>query len=100
MAGLKYWIWLAELSGLRSQTRLALLEHFGDPENIYYADPAEVLLVENMTREQAATLANRSLAEAERILGECRRLHLRVLTMQDADYPDRLRNIYDPPCVL
>ena len=100
MAGLKYWIWLAELSGLRSQTRLALLEHFGDPESIYYADPGEVLLVENMTREQAATLTNRSLAEAERILGECRRLHLRVLTMQDADYPDRLRNIYDPPCVL
>ena len=63
MAGLKYWIWLAELSGLRSQTRLALLEHFGDPENIYYADPGEVLLVENMTREQAETLTNRSLAQ-------------------------------------
>jgi len=100
MSGLKYWIWLAELPGLRSQTRLALLEHFGDPENIYCADAGEILLVENMTREQAVVLENKSLSNAEKILGECRRLRLRVLTLQDADYPDRLRNIYDPPCVL
>ncbi len=100
MSGLKYWIWLAELPGLRSQTRLALLDHFGDPENIYCADAGEILLVENMTREQAAVLENKSLSNAEKILGECRRLRLRVLTLQDADYPDRLRNIYDPPCVL
>lgn len=100
MSGLKYWIWLAELPGLRSQTRLSLLEHFGDPENVYCADAGEILLVENMTREQAAVLENKSLSNAEKILGECRRLRLRVLTLQDADYPDRLRNIYDPPCVL
>ena len=100
MSGLKYWIWLAELPGLRSQTQLALLEHFGDPENIYCADAGEILLVENMTREQAVVLENKSLSNAEKILGECRRLRLRVLTLQDADYPDRLRNIYDPPCVL
>lgn len=97
---LKYWIWLAELPGLRNQTRLALLEHFGTPEDIYYADPGEVLLVENMTREQADLLENKSLEAADRILGDCRRLRLRILTIQDADYPDRLRNIYDPPCVL
>ena len=100
MSGLKYWIWLSELPGLHSQTRLALLSHFGDPENVYFADPGEVLLVENMTRGQAAVLANKSLEKADWILGECRRLRLRILTLQDADYPDRLRNIYDPPCVL
>ena len=91
---------MSKLPGLRSQTRLALLEHFGDPEDIYYADAGEILLVENMTREQASLLGNKSLAAAERILGDCRRLRLRILTLQDADYPDRLRNIYDPPCVL
>ena len=53
-----------------------------------------------MTREQAAVLENKSLSNAEKILGECRRLRLRVLTLQDADYPDRLRNIYDAPILL
>lgn len=97
---MKYWLWLAELPGLRNQTRLALLEHFGSPEDIYYADPGEILLIENMSREQAALLEDKSLKTADRILGDCRRLRLRILTLQDADYPNRLRNIYDPPCVL
>ena len=35
-----------------------------------------------------------------RILGACSRLGLRLLTMQDADYPMRLRNIFEPPCLL
>ena len=100
MSALKYWIWLAELPGLRNQTRLALLEHFGSPEDVYCADEGEILLTENMTRQQAEVLKNRDLSAAERILGDCERLRLRIMTLQDADYPDRLRNIYDPPCVL
>ena len=97
---LKYWLWLSELPGLRRQTRLALLEHFGSPEDIYYADPEEVLLTDGITREQASCLENRDLRRAEEVLAAVDRLGLRILTMQDADYPTRLRNIYDPPCLL
>ena len=38
---LKYWLWLTNLRGLSNQTRLALLRHFGTPEDIYYADEGE-----------------------------------------------------------
>lgn len=100
MSALKYWLWLTELPGLRNQTRLALLEHFGSPEDIYYADSGEILLTEHITREQAAALEDKRLTAAEKILEDCHRLSLRVLTLQDADYPNRLRNIYDPPCLL
>ena len=50
---LKYWLWLTELAGLTNQTRLALLRHFPSPEDVYYADPEEVLLTEGITRRQA-----------------------------------------------
>ena len=40
------------------------------------------------------------MEDADRILGACSRLGLRLLTMQDADYPVRLRNIFEPPCLL
>ena len=100
MAALKYWLWLAELQGLRRQTRLSLLEHFGSPEDIYYADPQEVLLTEGISREQADRLQDKSLARAEEILEACQRQGFRILTLQDAEYPVRLRNIYDPPCLL
>ena len=97
---LKYWVWLAELPGLQNQARLALLRHFGSPEHIFYADEEELLLAEDVPRKQARLALNRDLSEANRILADCQRLNLRILTIQDAEYPDRLRNIYDPPCVL
>lgn len=97
---LKYWIWMAELPDLTNQVRLALLRHFGTPENAFYADAGEILLTEGITKKQAEALDNKSLATAERILSDCRRLGLRILTFQDAEYPNRLRNIYDPPFLL
>ena len=100
MSALKYWLWLTRLPGLHNQTRLLLLRHFGTPENVYFAEPPELSLVEGLDRQQAAILSNRSLDAAERILERCQRLNIDLLTLQDANYPNRLRNIYDPPCLL
>ena len=97
---LKYWLWLTNLRGLRNQTRLALLRHFGTPEDIFYADEGALLLTEGITRDQAALLADHDLSAADRILADCQRLGISLLTLQDAAYPGRLRNIYDPPCLL
>ena len=100
MGGLKYWVWLSEVKGLSSRSKLLLLEHFGTPEEIYYADAGEYRLVKDLLPRQAELLSDKSLAGADQILGDCQRLGLRILTMQDADYPLRLRNIYEPPCLL
>ena len=100
MSALKYWLWLAELRGLANQTRLALLHHFNTPEDVFYADPGEILLTEGITQKQAALLEDRSLAAADKILADCQRLDIHILTFQDAGYPGRLKNIYDPPSLL
>ena len=100
MSALKYWLWLTELRGLKNQTRLALLRHFGTPEDLYFADEGELLLVEGMTRGQAEVLKNHDLKNADKILADCQQLGQRIVTIHDAEYPGRLRNIYDPPCLL
>ena len=97
---LKYWVWLSELKGLRNQTRLALLRRFGDPESIFYADADELLLMDGVERSQLKLLENHDLAPADRILADCQRLDIRLLTLSDAAYPGRLKNIYDPPALL
>ena len=97
---LKYWVWLSELKGLRNQTRLALLRRFGDPESIFYADADELLLTDDVERSQLKLLENHDLAPADRILADCQRLDIQLLTLSDAAYPGRLKNIYDPPALL
>ena len=100
MAGLKYWVWLSEVKGLTNRSKLLLLDHFGSPENIFYADEDEYRLVEGIEPRQIALLAEKPMEDADRILGACSRLGLRLLTMQDADYPQRLKNIFAPPVVI
>ena len=100
MSGLKYWVWLSCLKGLKNQTRLALLRHFGSPEDIYYADEKDLFMADGIEKEQVKFLKDRSMDAADKILGDCQRLNIRVMTMQDAEYPGRLRDIYDPPCLL
>ncbi len=100
MAALKYWVWLTTVAGLSDDTRLHLLETFSSPEDIYYADTEELALVTGIRKEELSALEVRSLDEAERILEQCGRKEIFVLTYADALYPQRLKNIYHPPLLL
>ena len=100
MSALKFWVWLTEQNRLGGPTRQALLEHFGSPEEVYYAEPGDLLQVEGITADQAQALENKSLDRAQSILEECARKDIFLLTAQDALYPQRLKNIYDPPLLL
>lgn len=100
MSTLKYWIWLATRAGLGTLTSVRLLERFGTPENAYFADQNEYEAVEGLSAVGRESLWNKELSGAEEILGRCDRLGLRLLTLKDAEYPSRLKNIPDPPILL
>lgn len=100
MATLKYWLWLSTRKGLRPEQAIRLLEHFGTPEAAYFADPGEYALLEGLPPVTGEALLDKDLAGVEAILADCDRLGVRILTIGDADYPDRLKNIFGPPAVL
>ena len=99
MAELKYWLWLTTRKGLGPAGALALIDYFTTPERAYYGDREdyESLPLSPLTRE---SLLDKSMDGADRILGDCDRLGVRLMTFQDADYPQRLREISVPPAVL
>ena len=97
---LAHWIWLATRKSINETKKIALLEHFGDPEDIYFADTASYAQVEGMTKEAAESLADKDLREAEKILAQCMEKNIRICAYHDAAYPKRLKNIADPPVVL
>lgn len=99
MSALKYWIWLTTRRGLPSEGVSRLAQAFGGPEAVYFANPEEYALA-GLSHTLRESLADKSLTGVERILGRCQQLGLRVVTLQDAAYPERLRQIPDPPGVL
>ena len=100
MSNLEYWIWFSSLYGLRPNTRQNLLERFGDAKGVFFAEETELKEIESLRAEELELLSRKDTDAAEAVLGRCRELDIDVVTKQDAAYPERLRNIPDPPSVL
>ena len=99
MSQLKYWVWLASLDRLRSRTRVELIEEFGSPDKVFFANEHELGPLE-ISPEERAALKDKKLEKTMKILERCQGEGVTIITLGDAAYPVRLRNIYDPPCVL
>lgn len=80
---LLYWIWFSELN-IPMTEKHRLLTRFGDPEALYHSG-------ENQDKD---------LQGAEEILRKCNRKNIRLLPIDDAAYPARLRNTPDAPVLL
>ena len=78
-----------------------LLEHFGDAPKILAASRAELLRVRNIGEETADAIAG--WEKSIDLAGELKRIQefgCHILAQSDPDYPEMLRQIYDPPLVL
>lgn len=97
---LLYWIWFAHRPGVTNRMKRNLLRYFRDPEEIFFAGDRAFEGIEGITPEAVAGLTDRDISGAERIYETCIRGNIRLLTWKDAAYPNRLKNITDPPMVL
>ena len=97
---LAHWIWLATRSGIGVRSALALLRAFPDIESLYGARAEDYVQAEGVDSKCLDALCDKSLSEANRILGSCLEKWIHVLTYQDAAYPTRLKHIPDPPLTL
>lgn len=95
---LRYWVWLSTRKAIGRAGMLAALRHFGTPEAVYLADEQSLREVEGLRKTES--LLDKDLTQTDRILNDCYRLNIHILTWQDAQYPQRLRNIPDPPVLL
>src|SRR5208283_1091873 len=78
-----------------------LLEHFGDAPKILAASKSELLRVRNVGEETAAAIAG--WEKSVDLASELKRIAdfgCRVLIQGDGEYPELLRQIYDPPLVI
>ena len=78
-----------------------LLEHLGDAPAILKASKAQLVRVQGIGEETAAAIAN--WENSIDLASELKRVSdfgCHVLTQEDEEYPELLRQIYDPPIVL
>ena len=97
---LLHWIWLATRPNLSDRDKWNLLQHFHDPEELFYCDNDELSSVEDLSEAAVQVLSDKDLRQAHAILKDCNKKNIRICTIHDGAYPSRLKNISDPPLVL
>jgi DNA processing protein len=78
-----------------------LLEHFGDAPAILSASQSQLLQVRGIGEDTAEAIA--AWGKTAELGAEMRRIAefgCRIVTQDDSEYPELLRQIYDPPIVL
>ena len=101
MSSLLSYVWLSLKRGLGNYLRAEVLRRMGSPEAVYAAD--STMLAQScpsLRRQHIELLCDKSTDEAEQVITQCAREDIRILPVSDAAYPDRLRQIEDPPVVL
>lgn len=97
----KYWVWLSTRKNLRMQTAVALIKAFGDAKAVFDGSKDDYIsAVSDITSSEVDSLCQKSLDAATQIVATSYMYGISILTYQDSMYPDRLRNIPDPPMVL
>lgn len=94
-----YWLWLASRDDLGAGTIRRLTESFGTPEFLYGADRTQLIRA-GLNKRQTDALCDKDLSGAQAILRACEEKKIQIITIEDSAYPDRLREIDDPPPVL
>lgn len=100
MAAIKYWLWLSSQTRLSPRVRAAIAEYYGDAEAAFNSPAGDFSRVPGVGRLEAQLLEQRDMSRVDPILAACHAQGIDIVTLQDAAYPARLRNIFAPPVVL
>ena len=94
------WIALRLVRGVGNVTYRQLLDRFASPRDILRTSPAMLTETGTSGRVAREIAAFDQWQEVEAELEKLARLNARLVTQTDAEYPERLRQIHDPPPFL
>lgn len=95
----KYWIWLQKCLGEGAYFK-EIMDDFGSVENLYNSNILERRMSPALVQRQSDALEKYTLEDAEKIMDVCTRNNWQIITYEDSAYPQRLRDIPNPPAVL
>ena len=100
MDGNIYWVWFSSLTDVNLNAKVSLLEKFGSPKAVFDAEKGAISGIDGISKHDSDMFEKRDLEKVEKIIAECRQNGERIITIEDDDYPQILKEIYAPPYVL
>jgi len=96
-----YWIALATVPRIGIVLYNRLVKHFGSPKKVLEADKKELIQVPKIAEKAAeAVLFKADFKKAEEQVKLLDNSNYNLVTFHSENYPEQLKNIYDPPPFL
>lgn len=96
----RYWIGFTLVKGIGAVRFRRLLDYFGDAETAWNANPAALAEAGLSAKLIERLVALREKVDLSRVWEQTRSKDIQVLTWMDEAYPQRLKEIEQPPPVL
>lgn len=96
---LRYWLWLQRALGEGAYIK-NMIEDFGSAEKLYSSNILEWRMSPALTAKQIDRLEQTDINSVDEIIYTCEKNGWTIIDYDDERYPNRLREIHNPPCVL
>jgi DNA protecting protein DprA len=100
MGDKRYWIGFNLIKGIGAVRMQALIHHFGDLEDAWKAAPAELAQAGLGLKVIERIVQARQNVDLEKVWKKIESQNIHILTWEDDAYPQRLKEIDQPPPVL
>ena len=97
---LKYWVWLQACLGYANPKVNTVRKFYPSVVDFYEGGKQEWLLCGCFTKSEMNNFSTFTLEQAQQIIDKCNELGYKMYTMDMKEYPNQLKEIYDPPAVL
>lgn len=96
-----WWLALSLVPGVGRISFKRLIDEFGSPEEVFNASLSDLESVQGIKKEAASAIKSFDRdRELDRERALIRENNVNLLTLEDKEYPDQLREIFDPPSLL
>ena len=96
----RYWIGFNLIKGIGAVRMQALIQHFGDLEVAWRAAPADLAQAGLGLKVIERVIQARENVDLEKVWAKIESQGIKILTWEDEAYPQRLKEIDQPPPVL
>lgn len=98
---MNYWIWFAQIRGIGPIRKKALLDEFKTPEKVYKATRKKLLEIKGITEQLVDNIEKSKDVELiKKYEAYINKNSIKLVNIIDEEYPENLRQIYDPPITL
>lgn len=94
------WIWMQKQFGIGTRRAHEALLKYHTPDNLLSLTETEIKEDTFLNDFQKGNILRRNFDTSMRIIIDATQKNIGVLTIEDDDYPERLKSIYSPPFVL